>query len=235
MSDTVDAALVARVEAVRGYSAYEIALQHGYVGTEEEWLASLVGDNCTINGRSHDESNNFTVIPGNIPMSGEAGAETLGECLEGLVEDVEGVYEELAELSDEVDGKLDEASVYNGVDQEASGFALDARQGKALSDALAEKADADELDALAAEVSGKVGISQVSVSLPVNGWVGGVQTVIAAGVTEDCALVAAPTPGSIGEYYGKGVYCSAQGDGTVSFGYVTQPTAAVGVNLLILK
>ncbi len=27
----------------RGYSAYEIALQHGFVGTEEEWLESLVG------------------------------------------------------------------------------------------------------------------------------------------------------------------------------------------------
>lgn len=27
----------------RGYSAYEVAVQNGYTGTEEEWLASLVG------------------------------------------------------------------------------------------------------------------------------------------------------------------------------------------------
>lgn len=27
----------------RGYSAYEIAVQNGYSGTEEQWLASLVG------------------------------------------------------------------------------------------------------------------------------------------------------------------------------------------------
>lgn len=27
----------------RGYSAYEIAVQHGYSGTPEQWLASLVG------------------------------------------------------------------------------------------------------------------------------------------------------------------------------------------------
>ena len=27
----------------RGYSAYEIAVQEGFIGTEEEWLASLVG------------------------------------------------------------------------------------------------------------------------------------------------------------------------------------------------
>lgn len=31
-------------QVLRGYSAYEIAVQHGFVGTEEEWLASLVED-----------------------------------------------------------------------------------------------------------------------------------------------------------------------------------------------
>lgn len=29
---------------VVGYSAYEIAVQEGFVGTEAEWLASLKGD-----------------------------------------------------------------------------------------------------------------------------------------------------------------------------------------------
>jgi hypothetical protein len=28
----------------RGYSAYQIAVQHGYEGTEEEWIASLKGE-----------------------------------------------------------------------------------------------------------------------------------------------------------------------------------------------
>ena len=28
---------------VTGYSAYEVAVQNGFVGTEQEWLASLVG------------------------------------------------------------------------------------------------------------------------------------------------------------------------------------------------
>lgn len=30
-------------QVLRGYSAYEIAVQNGFEGTEEEWLASLVG------------------------------------------------------------------------------------------------------------------------------------------------------------------------------------------------
>ena len=33
---------------VVGYSAYELALQNGYVGTEEEWLASLHGKDGTV-------------------------------------------------------------------------------------------------------------------------------------------------------------------------------------------
>ena len=32
---------------VVGYSAYEIAVQEGFVGTEEEWLASLKGADGT--------------------------------------------------------------------------------------------------------------------------------------------------------------------------------------------
>ena len=32
------------LEIIKGYSAYEIALIHGFEGTEEEWLASLKGE-----------------------------------------------------------------------------------------------------------------------------------------------------------------------------------------------
>lgn len=32
-----------RLVETRGYSAYEVAVQNGFVGTEEEWLESLVG------------------------------------------------------------------------------------------------------------------------------------------------------------------------------------------------
>ena len=38
----------------RGYSAYEIAVQHGYTGTEEEWLASLHGHDGT-DGQDGDD------------------------------------------------------------------------------------------------------------------------------------------------------------------------------------
>lgn len=36
-----------------GYSAYEIALQHGFEGTEEEWLASLKGETGAAGADGH--------------------------------------------------------------------------------------------------------------------------------------------------------------------------------------
>lgn len=39
----VDTSLDGAAGALHGDSAYEIAVKHGYEGTEEEWLTSLVG------------------------------------------------------------------------------------------------------------------------------------------------------------------------------------------------
>ena len=48
-------------QILRGYSAYEIAVQNGFNGTEEEWLASLegggVGDVEIIDGGSAKGNN----------------------------------------------------------------------------------------------------------------------------------------------------------------------------------
>ena len=47
---------------VVGYSAYEIAVQEGFVGTEQEWLASLKGDtgNTGPAGADGDDGTTFT-------------------------------------------------------------------------------------------------------------------------------------------------------------------------------
>lgn len=51
-----------------GDSAYEIAVAHGYVGTEEEWLASLKGDllHITVSGTA------LRFEPGEITISNHA-------------------------------------------------------------------------------------------------------------------------------------------------------------------
>lgn len=46
--------LTLHIDSFRGYSAYEIAVQHGYEGTEEEWLNSLKGSVTKVNGKTGD-------------------------------------------------------------------------------------------------------------------------------------------------------------------------------------
>lgn len=50
-----------------GYSAYEIAVQHGFVGTEQEWLDSIVYTTRTING--HALSSDVTVVASEVPTN----------------------------------------------------------------------------------------------------------------------------------------------------------------------
>jgi len=47
---------------VRGYSAYDIAKQHGFDGSEEDWLASIKGDT----GERGDMSSALTILDGRL-------------------------------------------------------------------------------------------------------------------------------------------------------------------------
>lgn len=56
-----------QLESWRGYSAYEVAVNNGFEGTEQEWLDSLKGRDGgvkTVNGKAHDEN-------GNVKLAGE--------------------------------------------------------------------------------------------------------------------------------------------------------------------
>ena len=48
---------------VVGYSAYEIAVQEGFVGTEAEWLASLKGDRGANGPSGADGADGTTFTP----------------------------------------------------------------------------------------------------------------------------------------------------------------------------
>ena len=49
-------------QLMRGYSAYEIAVQNGYKGTEAEWLESLKG----AKGETGDMSSALTIVDGKL-------------------------------------------------------------------------------------------------------------------------------------------------------------------------
>ena len=48
---------------VVGYSAYEVAVQEGYQGTEQEWLASLKGDTGNTGPTGADGADGTTFTP----------------------------------------------------------------------------------------------------------------------------------------------------------------------------
>lgn len=54
-----------------GKSAYEIALEHGFVGTEEQWLASLHGND----GVGADGANGASGLPGRDGIDGKDGSD----------------------------------------------------------------------------------------------------------------------------------------------------------------
>ena len=68
------------LQSWRGYSAYEIAVQNGFEGTETEWLQSLKGldgQTRSVNGVSQFEGN-IELTGANVPVSG-ADARKLSE------------------------------------------------------------------------------------------------------------------------------------------------------------
>ncbi len=74
-----------------------------------------------------------------------------------------------------------------------------------------------------------------AVSIPVSAWSGTTATVSAAAVTSGCDVIVAPAPASIAAWAAAGVYCSAQGSGTLTFTCTTAPTVALTANVMAFE
>ena len=70
-------------------------------------------------------------------------------------------------------------------------------------------------------------------TLPTSGWSSNSITVSATGVTASNDVIVAPAPASISAWAAAGVYCSAQGAGTLTFACSTTPTAALTANVMV--
>lgn len=81
--------LSAEMQLYRGYSAYEIARQHGFEGTEAEWLASLNATSATVNGQSRDEIGDIKLYATSIPVNGEENAPSVAQKLQSLADGLE--------------------------------------------------------------------------------------------------------------------------------------------------
>ena len=71
-------------------------------------------------------------------------------------------------------------------------------------------------------------------TLTVAGWSGTTQTVSVTGVTADSILTVTYAPASHDAWLDAGVYCSAQGAGTLTFTCESVPSAALTANIVII-
>ena len=71
-------------------------------------------------------------------------------------------------------------------------------------------------------------------TLTVAGWSGTTQTVSVTGVTADSILTVTYAPASHDVWLDAGVYCSAQGAGTLTFTCESVPSAALTANIVII-
>lgn len=83
-----DPAMSSELMLFRGYSAYEIAVQHGFDGTEADWLASLNATSATVNGQSRDASGDIKLYAPNIPVNGEENAVSVAQALQKLTNEL---------------------------------------------------------------------------------------------------------------------------------------------------
>jgi hypothetical protein len=78
-------------------------------------------------------------------------------------------------------------------------------------------------------------ISTITVTLTSAWWSSNSQTVSATWVTASNTVIVSPAPSDIADYADCGVYCSAQGSGTLTFGCDTAPDGDIVVNVLIMS
>lgn len=186
----------------RGYSAYEIAVQNGFEGTEEEWLASLKGERgddaatLTVN-RKEAVDKNITLYGTDIQVQ-SGSTRTIAQAMENMV------------TSDVVVDNLDSDDTT-----------------KPLSAAAGAR--------LAAAIAGMARMSTHQVTLPAANWGDkNTQTVDLTGVTADQVLIITAAPGSYEAYTDAVVWCSAQGDNTLTFSAKYTPSVDVDANILML-
>lgn len=186
----------------RGYSAYEIAVQNGFEGTEQEWLASLKGepgdDAATLTVNNKEAVNKKIALYGtDIPLQ-PGTTQTIAQAMENML-----TYDLMVDRLDSDDNTKP----------------LSAAAGKRLASAL----------------TGVPRVSVNTVMLPAANWnQNKEQTVSAEWATADALLIVTGAPESYEVYSDALIWCSAQGDGTLTFTSRYTPSQNVWVNVMIM-
>jgi len=206
MSVRTQSALVMTLDDYRGLSAYEIALQNGFEGSEQQWLQSLRGEpgqdalNLTVNDKAA-VGGNITLYAGDVRMQ------------PGLARSV-----------DDAIGALEEArvEVADSLDTNDGAMALSAAQGYALQRGKA----AVYAQQITLPTDGWTGEGPYTQDISV-------ETVVEDETS--CHLVFGYTPGYRDAFGDCGLQAIAQKDGAVTLQADSLPAEAFSASLLVIR
>lgn len=187
----------------------------------------------SVNGKDPDPTGNVRVNAEDIVTNG-------GQSIEAVITDI---TDELGKKASSVNGQLPntdgaitvkaeniKASSGKTVQQE-----LEEKQPKITSTGLLKGTGNGDVSAAEHGVDYQLPIKTATVTLSTSGWSANAQTASVADVTADSIVVVAPAPVSRKAYIEADVYCSAQGNGTLTFNCENVPSAALTVNVQIIN
>lgn len=187
----------------------------------------------SVNGKDPDPT-------GNVRVNAEDITTTGGQSIEAAIT---YITKELDKKASSVNGQLPDtdgaitvkaenikASSGNTVQTE-----LEEKQPKILSTGLLKGSGNGSVTTAIPGVDYQLPVKTATVTLSVSGWGENAQTVSVADVAADSIVVVAPAPASRKAYIEADVYCSAQGNGTLTFRCEDVPSAALTVNVQIIN
>ena len=77
-------------------------------------------------------------------------------------------------------------------------------------------------------------VASTMVTLTTAGWSNSSQTVSVTGITASSDIIVSPANASRDDYIDAGIWCSAQGNGSLTFTCESDPSVDITVNVLII-
>lgn len=187
----------------------------------------------SVNGKDPDPTGNVRVNADDITTSGGQSIEAvIADIIEKLGKKASSVNGQLPDTDGAITVKAENIKASSGKTVQAE---LEEKQPMILSTGLLKGTGNGGVSAATHGVDYQLPIKTATVTLSASQWSANAQTASVADVAADSIVVVAPAPASRKAYIEADVYCSAQGNGTLTFSCEDVPSAALTVNVQIIN
>ena len=187
----------------------------------------------SVNGKEPDPTGNVRVMAADIAASGGVSVEAEISAIKAKNEkQLESVNGKKADSTGGVTVNAEDIKVASGKTVQVE---LDGKQPKINTSGLLKGTGNGGVTAATHGVDYQLPIETATITLPTSGWTNNTRTASVAGVTTNSIVIVAPAPESRKAYIEADVYCSAQGNGTLTFVCEDVPNTSLTVNVQIIN